>query len=109
MGGIAGAGLGYGLGSGLNDTGGGTGTGGNMSGSTNQYYQPTSLQKTISSDLLNQYNQPNPYTTGAGADLGRQLSDMSRSGGGIGSLANDLSSQYNTANIPIIAGTLGGT
>jgi len=77
-----------------------TATGGNMSDSLSDLYQPTALQQQISGLLMNQYNQPNPYQTGEGKDYGRMLSEMSRTGGGVGSLADALAKQYGSTPMP---------
>lgn len=85
-------------------------SGGNMTDSLSSLYQPTALQQQISAMLLKQYDQPNPYSTGEGRDFGRYLSEMSRSGGGIGNLSASLADQYGQASsdAPDISAMLAG-
>lgn len=73
-------------------------------------YQPTALQNEISGKLMDLYNQENPYSTGEGRDFGRYLSELSRSGGRIGSLSASLADQYSQAssNAPDISSMLAG-
>ena len=90
----------------LTDKNSGILSGNGDSGNGNGNYQPTALQNQISSNLMNQYNQSNPYQTGEGQQYGRMLSNMSRTGGNVSSLADSLAKQYGNISQPDIASGL---